>query len=220
MAERGTRVRAGGRDDDVYVRRRGRGNDRRPNRGGRDRGGASWLPWVLGLLALLLIGLLIWALVANSDDSDTTATGDTGTEQELDGGSTGTGDTGTAGEGTPGTIVAGSEDVLAAATAGDLGSFAGQQVTGTAVPVESVIADEAFWVGPSADERVLVYITDAGAESGVDVDAGDTVTFSGTLQPVEDGFTEQAGIDETEGATDLTEQSYYIAAEQVQEAAA
>jgi hypothetical protein len=166
-------------------------------------------------VALLLIGLLVWALMSNADDEDVGGAADDGTAQIDDGATDGTTD-GQTGIGETGTIVAGSEDVLGAAGSGGLASLAGQQVTGTQVPVESVVADEAFWVGPSADERVLVFIADAGGESGVDVDAGDTVSFTGTLEPVGGDFAANAGIDAAEGADDVVAQDHYISAEQVE----
>lgn len=69
-------------------------------------------------------------------------------------------------------------------------------VRAQSVLVQEVVADEAFYVGPSAERAVLVRLPQfagagAAAESPFDVAQGDRVSFTGTLAEVTDGFLAQ-----------------------------
>lgn len=69
-------------------------------------------------------------------------------------------------------------------------------VQAQSVLVQEVVADEAFYVGPSAERAVLVRLPQfagagAAAESPFDVAQGDRVSFTGTLAEVTDGFLAQ-----------------------------
>ena len=119
--------------------------------------------------------------------------------------------TGGAMPGEPGTLVAGDVDLLAVAAAPDAAAqfeqLVDQQVTATAVPVVDVVTDEGFLVGPS-DAPVFVR-SSAPGESPVDVDAGDTVTFTGTVAPIPPGYVEQARL-APEVADQLQQLDYHV----------
>lgn len=92
---------------------------------------------------------------------------------------------------------------------GSLATRAGQQVTGDGVLVESVPADEGFWVGISVTDRIWVQIEGAG-ESPYRVRPGDRVSFTGQLVANPEGFASQSGVDAAEGAEQLDRQAAHI----------
>lgn len=106
-----------------------------------------------------------------------------------------------------------SEDaVVLGATSGSpttLRTHLGKAAVGTAVRVQSVPADEGFWVGTSVTDRVWVQLIGAG-ESPYTVKAGDTLTFSGTVTAHDGKFASQVGVDTSEGAAQLTSQAAHI----------
>jgi hypothetical protein len=170
----------------------------------RDRkAGVPWWVWLLG--GLLLIGLL-WLMFSGLNDSDVATDGsNTGTSTGT-GAGTGAGATGS------GTITAGSTDLLPLSSqdGGALQQYEGQNVEGNSVAVESVVSDEGLWVGESQEERMFVFL-DLPGESGPDVDAGDMVSFSGTVEAVPQGFEDRfGGIEAEEGADQLSFQGSYI----------
>ncbi|WP_432507259.1 hypothetical protein [Kineococcus arenarius] len=173
-----------------------------------EKKGSRWWLWLL--LALIALALIVWAVLAfTGDDEDdldvegTTSgvtapatpgedeTGATATESpEATDTATATATAdptatagGTAGAVAAGALVVGGVDVFADGT--DLAGLIGQPVEANAVEVLEVVADEAFYVGPSADEAVLVRLPEfAGqdaAESPFTVEQGDVVSFTGTL---------------------------------------
>jgi hypothetical protein len=77
----------------------------------------------------------------------------------------------------------------------------GQPITMNNLYVSSVPADEGFWVD-SDHGRMWVQIETA-IESPYDVDAGDTVNFSGRVVAHGPEFPAQVGVTSGEGATDL-----------------
>lgn len=115
--------------------------------------------------------------------------------------------------GTPGTVTAGTQSLLDAAASADpataLAALSGQPVTATAVQVLSVPADEGFWVGTSDAARIWVQLTGDG-ESGYQVVEGDTVNFTGTLVAHDATFPGTVGVDDAEGATQLTTQAQHV----------
>lgn len=74
----------------------------------------------------------------------------------------------------------------------------GQPVTGTALPVESVPADEGFWLGAGPGQRVWVHLV-GGGESRAQVRAGDRVDLAGTVRPVQQASPELGGLEAGEG---------------------
>jgi hypothetical protein len=183
----------------------------------RRRGGVPWWAWLLGLLA---IGALLFALFAGGDSS-TDAGGSAGsqtTEQNGTsgdaGGAAGSGEVGTAAA--PGTLSAGSTDLLPiAGSGGDLGRYEGQAVEGNAVTVESVVGDEAVWIGKSPSERIFAWLNLKG-ESGPDIDAGDQVNLSGTVEHVSSGLGQDLGVTSSEGVDQLEQQGSYVEVTQVE----
>ncbi len=194
----------------------------------------GFLPWLLlGLLALLLA---IVFLVVNAIDDD-------GRPGDADDALGQAGDAATSAPASPssssapapsrsasapaaapapaggGTLVAGGQDVIAAGTSGALAPLAGQAATGTA-PVQEVVADEGFWVGSSAQERVYVFLTPearrTAGESGFQVTAGQTVRLTGSVVALAQQPDAAAGVESTEGAPQLQQQGHLVVADSVE----
>lgn len=113
-----------------------------------------------------------------------------------------------------GALVAGSQSLLPVPAEG-LATFVGQPVTGTAVRVESVVADEGFWVGPSPTDRVFVLLTPeartTAGESPFQVAAGQLVNLQGNLIGLS-GDPAALGVDPNEGADQLRQQGHLVEA--------
>lgn len=92
---------------------------------------------------------------------------------------------------------------------GSLTGLVGQPTTGSGVAVQSVPADEGFWVGTGETDRVWVQLTGTG-ESGYVVTQGDRVEFTGSVVAHDGGFAEQIGVDGAEGAQQLTAQGAHL----------
>lgn len=188
----------------------------------------GWLiPLLVALGLLLLLGVLLSLL--NRDDGKNKAgksaasnspavtgngTGANSTPGAGNGASTGTG-TGTGGTGTgasDGQLLAGGTSVLPLQSAtADLSQYAGQDATSKGVSVQSVPADEGFWVGSSEADRVWVQLTGGAAESGYTVKVGDKVDFEGgKVVPSEAGFASKVGVTAAEGAAQLEAQKRHI----------
>jgi hypothetical protein len=97
--------------------------------------------------------------------------------------------------------------------AGGLAAFADQAAEGKGVNVESVVADEGFWVGSDPNNRVFVFLSDeakaAEGESPFQVKTGQQVDFSGTVKALPNDLT-PFGVDRSEGADQLRQQGHYI----------
>ena len=156
-------------------------------------------------------------------EGDSEASGEGSSDSGTDGGTTGTGpaSSGTAGGGS-GTsqgaaLTADGEDLLAAAGS-SLAARAGQAVTGTA-QVQSVVSDEGFWVGSSAQERVFVFLTPEArksqGESGFTVTAGQTVQLRGAMTALAQAPQAAEGITAEEGRAQLEQQGAYVRADAV-----
>lgn len=195
--------------------------------GGRRKKGLLW--GGLAVLALIAIALLLSqcggddpATGTDAADSSRPATSSTAPSSDAEAGSSPTttsesdagAGAGAGGGAGSGELVAGDQDLLqlvaggSAATA--LAEFAGQDATASGVQVLSVPADEGFWVGSSETERVWVQLTGESGESPYQVQEGDTVDFDGTLVPHEQAFASEVGVEESEGAAQLTEQGHHI----------
>jgi hypothetical protein len=112
-----------------------------------------------------------------------------------------------------GSLAAGGAALLpvsqAADADGSLAGLVGRDVTADGVAVQSVPADEGFWVGTSATDRIWVQL-EGGGESGYTVRPGDRVSFSGRLVANPAGFAQRSGVDAAEGAAQLDRQAAHV----------
>lgn len=199
----------------------------------------GWLIPLLLLLGLALLGLLLWAFLhgrggdhktkkaaapaagtsASPSTAPSTASSTSPSPAPSTGPSAGAGATPTAPT-TAGTasatgrLLAGGQPVLPlsspGAAVGALGRFTGQTATAEGVPVQSVPADEGFWVGSSTTDRVWVQLAGTG-ESAYTVKPGDRVSFTtGKVVPTGPAFAGQVGVNAAEGAAQLTAQRQHI----------
>ena len=197
---------------------------------GRRKKGLLW--GALALAALIAIALLLSqcggadpaadsdaadssSSSSSSESSESSESGESSESSEAESSpseSSAAGGAGAAGGG--GQLVSGQQDLLqlvaggSAATA--LAEFAGQPATATGVQVLSVPADEGFWVGSSDTERVWVQLTGGAGESPYQVQEGDTVDFEGTVVAHDEAFAAEVGVDEANGAAQLTEQGHHL----------
>jgi hypothetical protein len=173
-------------------------------------GGLLWL-WLL--LGALVLGLVIWAIAAALDDDDddvdaglpvvtdeveepeeTEATEDAEetatTEATEDAEETATTEPAEPSSADVGVILVGDVDILADET--DLAALVGQPVEANTVEVRELVADEAFFVGPEVGQTVMVrlpaFAGEDEPESPFSVEQGDTVSFTGTLQEIDDAL--------------------------------
>ncbi len=91
----------------------------------------------------------------------------------------------------------------------DLAAYVGQRATARGIPVQSVVADEGFWVG-RANDRIWVQLTGRPPESTYHVERGDEVTFAGEVVAHNAGFADEVGVNQAEGARSLTSQGAHI----------
>lgn len=99
-------------------------------------------------------------------------------------------------------------DSIALSDADRLGQMAGGRVEGDNLPVQSVPANEGFWLG-CADGRLWVQLTGVG-ESPERVIAGQRLGFTGTAVPHPDLFSDSIGVDQSEGAAQLDQQRVHV----------
>jgi hypothetical protein len=128
-------------------------------------------------------------------------------------GAGGEGSGGAGAGGAAGSLSAGGTALLPVAQAADangsLAGLVGQQVSAQGVTVQSVDANEGFWVGTSPADRVWVQL-DGRGESTYTVKAGDRVSFTGQLAANPTGFDQRIGVDAGEGAEQLRTQAAHI----------
>ena len=196
--------------------------------GGGNRGGGrkKGLLLAAALLAVLLLAGLLLSPCGTDDPqagsdgaAQSSANADSSASPSADGGSAGSSASGgsSAGgaAGAGGQILtAGGESVLDLAVRPDaaaaLGGLSGQAVTGTGVQVLSVPADEGFWVGTSDQQRVWIQLTGEAGESPYQVTEGDTIDFEGAVVAHEEAFAGEVGVDEAEGAAQLSSQAAHL----------
>lgn len=175
---------------------------RRPDR--RRRMPLAWLPWAaLGaLLAVLLLVALAGALVGSGKGAGTASGSSSAGHQSV------------------GSLTAGDTDLLGGDGSLDrLRDLNGARVVGRSVLVQSVVADEGFWVGRSASDRAFVYLTPQArttqGESPFQVRAGQRVDLTGTIGLLGPDGARRLGVADAEGARQLTSQRGYVVATKV-----
>jgi RNA polymerase sigma factor (sigma-70 family) len=90
-----------------------------------------------------------------------------------------------------------------------LRSHIGEEVSGRAIVVRAVPADEGFWIGNRKADRVWVRILRTG-ESGFKVRAGETVSFTGNVVEHTPTFARDSGVSDAEGAAELARSRQHI----------
>lgn len=185
--------------------------------------------WLWLLLAVVIIALLLFLLSRCGSDSKkkaassskpsssasvTPSTSPTPSRSPTASPSpTATASSGTTGAtSTGGTLTVGSARVLPAASSvvADkvLRKMMGKQVTGSAIQVFSVPADEGFWVGTQND-RVWVQLRGT-AESKVKVRPGAKLNIEGVIAAHGSGFASRVGVTPAEGAKELTQAAAHV----------
>lgn len=174
-------------------------------------GKALWLA-LLALLVLLLAAVAAWFLFVD-DDGDVEAVDTTATTSAT---SAPTSQATMDGSAAPaaGEVFAGGQRVLPGGE-GELTRFVGQASEGRTVRVQSVPSDESFWVGTSNTNRVFVHLALSPRESPFNVQAGEMVTFSGTVKAVPSDVGSRFALTAAEGLGDLRTQGAYIEATKV-----
>ncbi|TFV86176.1 hypothetical protein [Blastococcus sp. CT_GayMR16] len=193
--------------------------------GGDNRGGGRKRALLLGalLLAILIVAALLLSQCGSDDPDESGASGSGTTSTSSSGRSSASSSSAGATAGSSGAAAAAGSgqivtadgrsvlDLVAQADpAAALGALAGQPVTGTGVRVLSVPADEGFWVGTSDQQRVWVQLTGEVGESPYQVTEGDTVDFEGTVVAHDAAFAAGVGVDDAEGAGQLTSQGSHL----------
>ena len=96
---------------------------------------------------------------------------------------------------------------------GDLTRFAGGEAVADRVLVESVPADEGFWLGENTTDRVWVQLVNVASESPYKVEPGDVVSFVGIVVPTPSDFPQDVGVTPAEGAEQMIDQRQHIQVE-------
>jgi hypothetical protein len=114
----------------------------------------------------------------------------------------------------PGTVAASNGLILPLAfgvgVGSDLAKFAGHRAIGNNVPVQSVVADEGFWIGTSDHDRIWVQLIGPPPESPYTVRKGDRVSFNAAVVPNGRGFARRVGCNRSEGSEMLTDQGQHL----------
>lgn len=89
-----------------------------------------------------------------------------------------------------GVVLVGDVDIVTSDT--DLTTLVGQPVEANTVEVRELVADEAFFVGPEVGQTVMVrlpaFAGEENPESPFSIEEGDTVSFTGTLQEIDEAL--------------------------------
>jgi len=86
----------------------------------------------------------------------------------------------------------------------------GRTAVARGVPVQSVPADEGFWVGGGPGDRVWVQLATGGRESTVRVRSGQRASFSGAVVRVAADTAAKVGLTPAEGAAELRQLGAYV----------
>ena len=179
-----------------------------------DDGGKKKKGWLWGLLALLLLIaaiVLLVSLLGGDDDKKGSASSGSTTQQEQASSAAPSG----------GTLEAEGETLLPLPADGTVEDLVGTQATGTGVAVQAVNAQEGFWVGNSATDRVYVEFggdvgeTEAGSES-YEPKVGDTVDLTGEVRPSPVDPATALNIDDADAAELVKSQGFFVNATSVE----
>lgn len=113
-------------------------------------------------------------------------------------------------------------DIVAVTTTQNQQSLVDRQVQLTSTPVQSVVGDRTFWVGPSNTQQMFVVLDEAldsgSTEKRLDVNAGQMLTINGLIRPMPGvaDAQKQWGLSAAE-AEALKSQKVYLQASQVQQ---
>lgn len=109
----------------------------------------------------------------------------------------------------PAELSVGSARLLPAAQVGSLRAYAGRTAVARDVRVESVPADEGFWVGDGPGRRVWVQFETRG-ESALRIRPGQRASFSAKVVPVRPGTAGRINLTAAEGAAELRSAGAYL----------
>lgn len=101
----------------------------------------------------------------------------------------------------------------------DPAGLVGRSVNLEDVQVQAVLGDATFWIGPSENERVLLFFPEeqAGqAEARVNLSEGDTVTLDGTIERMPENPEQEFNF--SEGDVELGGEQVYVRAASLEEA--
>jgi hypothetical protein len=196
------------------------------------------LGWLLPVALILLLGLVaISALVLlNANDEgddpgldvtddpqaqtaeDPNTAADSGSANDGSSAPQGTNDsTSSMADAVPGTLTADGTALLPEPSDG-YQALDGASGKGEGLTVESVVADEGFWVGSSPRDRFFIYLSEqarsAQGESPFQVKAGQKINVEGVVTAIP-GDVATFGVDDDEGAVQLREQGFYLEATKV-----
>ena len=156
------------------------------------------LAWLWALIALVVIGLLLWLFLGNDRDeratNPVTNTAVAPVEQDA-GDMTPADNTAMAATST----AAGPITDIATITGSNDNSLVGRDVRLSNVPVGDVPGDASFWINGADGKKVYVVLNEVATpntpiEGRVDVDKGDNVDVVGTLQAASEGAPKGAAM--------------------------
>ena len=91
-----------------------------------------------------------------------------------------------------------------------LAALKGTYVFARNARVQSVVGDEAFWIGGGGVNRLLVHIQENGGESRAQIRRGSRVSFVGSMAPNRPGIAAEYGLVASEGARLLRRQGVHV----------
>ena len=100
--------------------------------------------------------------------------------------------------------------MLPAARVGSMAGDAGRTARADDVPVQSVPADEGFWVGGGPGARVWVQLKTGGRESAVQVRPGQRASFTAEVVRVRGGSAARLGLTDPAAAAELRTAGAYL----------
>ena len=183
--------------------------DRRDDDGGRKKKG--WLWGLLALLALIALIVLLASLLGGDDEKKASGAASTSTQQEA---------TSSASSQAAGTLAASGETLLPLPADGTVDDVIGEQAQGTGIAVQAVNAQEGFWVGGSATDRVYVEFGGKVGENeqgsaSYEPKVGDKVDLTGEVRPSPVDPASALNIDDADAAELVKSQGFFVNATDV-----